>query len=159
LSTELKALQTMQRERSAVAETLKALKALDGRRLAGEETSPTAHIRAVHHPDPPAPPHARIIDVWAAVSGALTLLLLALLLILRPPAWPEWILVVLIVFAGIEATTRGRLTNFLLTTTLVLAVIAGAILVIEFWQEILVLIVVGVVLTVIVGNLRELRNS
>ncbi|MEZ4768124.1 MAG: hypothetical protein R2844_06815 [Caldilineales bacterium] len=159
LSAELKALEAMQRERIAVAETLKALKTLDGRRAAGEETSPTAHIRAVHHPDPPASPHARIIDIWAAVSGALTLLLLALLLIFRPPAWPEWILVVLLVFAGIEATTRGHLTNYLLTTTLILAVVAAVILVIEFWQVVLVLIVVGVVLSVIAENLRELRSS
>ena len=159
LSTELKALEAMQREQSAAGETLKALKSLNDRRSAGEKTSPTAHLRTVHHPDPSAPPHARIIDIWAAVSGALTLLLLALLLIFRPPDWPEWILVVLLVFAGIEATTRGHLANFLLTTTLILAVITGAILVIEFWQVVLVLIVVGVVLSVMVENLRELRNA
>lgn len=159
LLTELKALDAMQRERSAATETLKALKALEGRRSAGEEMSPTAHIRTTHRPDPPPPPHARIVDIWAAVSGALTLLALALLATLHPPAWPEWIVVVLLIFAGIEAATRGRLTNFLLTITLVLAVITGAILVVEFWQLLLALIAVIAVLSMIVGNLRELRNG
>lgn len=40
-------------------------------------------------------------------SGALTLLALALLVTLHPPDWPEWIVVVLLIFAGIEATTRA----------------------------------------------------
>ena len=55
--------------------------------------------------------------------------------------------------------TRGRLTNFLLTTVIILAIIAGVILVIEFWQLILVLAVFGVVIFMMVDNLRELARG
>ena len=127
--------------------------------VSGAGSSPTAHIRTIHHPEPPSPFNSRIVDVWAAVSGALALLALVLLIALRPPFWPSLIAGVLLVFAAIEAATRGRLTNFLLTTVIILAIIAGVILVIEFWQLILVLAVFGVVIFMMVDNLRELARG
>ena len=51
------------------------------------------------------------------------------------------------------------MTNFLLTTVIILAIIAGVILVIEFWQLILVLAVFGVVIFMMVDNLRELARG
>ena len=30
---------------------------------AGEGSSPTAHIRTIHHPEPPPPFNSRIVDV------------------------------------------------------------------------------------------------
>jgi hypothetical protein len=125
---------------------------------AGEGSTPTAHIRTIHHPEPP-PFNSRIVDVWAAVSGALALLSLLLLIALRPPFWPSLIVGVWLVFAAIEAATRGQLTNFLLTTVIILAIIAGVILVIEFLQLILVLAIVGVVIFMMVDNLRELARG
>ena len=77
----------------------------------------------------------------------------------HPPFWPSLIVGVLLVFGAIEAATRGRLTNFLLTTVIILAIIAGVILVIEFWQLILVLAVFGVVIFMMVDNLRELARG
>jgi len=158
-STDRKALDALQRERVATSETIKALQFMQRRDAAGEGSSPTAHIRTIHHPEPPPPFNSRIVDVWAAVSGALALLALVLLIALRPPFWPSLIAGVLLVFAAIEAATRGRLTNFLLTTVIILAIIAGVILVIEFWQLILVLAVFGVVIFMMVDNLRELARG
>ena len=82
-----------------------------------------------------------------------------LLIALWPPFWPPLIAGVLLVFAAIEAATRCRLTNFLLTTVIILAIIAGVILVIEFWQLIFVLAVAGVVIFMMVDNLRELARG
>lgn len=159
LSTGRKALDALQRERVATMETIDALQSMLAHGSVDEAVSPTAHLRAIHHPEPPPPPHSRIVDFWAAVSGALALLTLALLLFFRPPFWPALIVAVLLVFGAIEAGTRGRLTNYLLSTVIVLAAIAGAILVIEFWQLILVLAIVAVVMFMIVDNLRELRHG
>ena len=158
-SADRKALDALQRERVATSETIKALQSMQRRDAAGEGSSPTAHIRTIHHPEPPPLHNSRIVDVWAAVSGALALLALVLLFVLRPPFWPSLIAGVLLVFAAIEAATRGRLTNFLLTTVIILAIIAGVILVIEFWQLILVLAVFGVVIFMMVDNLRELARG
>jgi hypothetical protein len=161
-STEHVALDALQRERVATVETIAALRSLQVRIEAGggaAPTSPTAHIRTIHHPEPPALPLGKLVDVWAAMSGALALLAVALLVAIRPPFWPLLIVVVLLVFGAIEATTRGRLVNYLLTMTIILAVIASVILVIEFWELILALGVAAIVVFVIVGNLRELRSG
>ena len=84
---------------------------------------------------------------------------LVFLIVLRPPFWPSLIVGVLLVFGAIEAATRGRLTNYLLTTVIIPAIIASVILVVEYWQLLLVLAVVGVVIFMIVDNLRELRRG
>ena len=157
-SDERKALDTMQHNRVAIVETIRAVRSTQARSAAGEGSSPTAHIRSVHHPEPPAPPHRRIVDIWAALSGALALLALAGLIYVKPSYWPELIVSVLLIFGAIEATARGRLTNFLLSTVIILAIIAGGILLYEFWQLVLLLAVVAVVVSMIVDNLRELRQ-
>lgn len=158
-SAEHKALDALQRDRVTTSETIKALRSMQVRGAAGEGSTPTAHLRTVHHPDPPLPPNRRIVDVWAAVSGALTLLALVLLLFLQPPFWPVLIVAVLLVFGAVEAFTRGGLTDYLLTTVIVLAIIAGAILVLEYWQALVLLAVVAVVVFMMVDNLRELRRG
>jgi hypothetical protein len=158
-AVERKALDAMQRERAIAAETIRALQGMQRRMAAGEQSSPTAHLNAVHHPEPPLPPHSRIVDVWAALSGAVAVLALTFLLLFRPPFWLALIVVVALVLGAIEAATRGRLTNYLLTTVIILALIASAILVIEFWQVIIALAVLAAVIFMVVDNLRELRNG
>jgi hypothetical protein len=65
----------------------------------------------------------------------------------------------LLIFGAIDAVTRGRLTNYLLSAAIILAIIAGFILVIEFWLAMLVIAIVAVVIFMIVDNLRELMHS
>jgi hypothetical protein len=67
--------------------------------------------------------------------------------------------VVGLALGAIEAATRNRLTNYLLTTVIILALIASVILVIEFWQIIIALAVIAAVIFMVVDNLRELRNA
>lgn len=153
-----KTLDGLQQERVVISETIRALQATLARHVAGEELSATAHIRSIHHPEPPLPANRFFVDVWAAISGGLTLLALVVLFFLQPPFWLALILVVLMAFGAIEAAARSRLTNYLLTTVIIMALIAVAILFIEFWQAILILSVAALVIFMTVDNLRELTH-
>ena len=82
-----------------------------------------------------------------------------MLLILAPSRWFIWAVLLGIIFTAIEATLRGRLSNFLLNITIVLAVITGFILVKDFLWLIVITGLFAIVITTIVGNLRELRGK
>jgi hypothetical protein len=63
-----------------------------------------------------------------------------------------------VVFGVVEAATRGRLTNYLLSVVIVLAAMTMAILLWEFWELTLVLLLIAVVVFIVRDNLRELRS-
>jgi hypothetical protein len=159
LETELDELRSMERGRSDSIDTLKALNAYRDRIERGDWGPPDAHIRHVHHPEPPPPPGHRIVESWAAISGALALLALVGLLILSPPDWLLWAAAIVVAFGAVEAATRRRLVNYLLTVTIILAVIAAIILVVEFWRWLILLVLIGLVVYMIWDNLRELWQA
>jgi hypothetical protein len=152
-------LQGLQAQKVEATETHKALQAYLKRAQAGDWGPPDAHLHHVHHPAPPLPAQSRAVEVWAAISGALALLLFVGLIIFRPDNWIFWTVVIGIAFGAVESLTRGRIGNFLLTTVVVLALVATVILVFEFWRWILVLGLIGVVFHMIRDNLRELILS
>ncbi len=120
--------------------------------------SPTAHLRHVHHPEPPLPPQLRVVEIWVAFSGAMILLGIILLILLQPDNWLIWLIGSGIALSAVDALTRGHLVNYLLNITIVLAVIATGILLFEFWIWVLVLGLVAVVIFMIRENIRELRR-
>ncbi|MCB0214522.1 MAG: hypothetical protein KDJ52_34600, partial [Anaerolineae bacterium] len=120
--------------------------------------NPQAHLHHKHPPEPPLDSQARIIELWAAVSGGLLLLAFTLLFIINPGRWYVWIVVIGFAFAAIEATVRRRLSPFLLNMTIVLAVFTSLILIKEFWYLLLILALLALVVTMIIDNLRELRQ-
>jgi hypothetical protein len=122
----------------------------------GDWGDPQAHIHHKHLPEPPVGKQTRLAELWAAISGGLLLFAFAVLLILAPSRRLILTLLVGAIFATIEATLRGRLSNFLLNVTIVLAVITGFILVKDFLWLIVIVGLFAVVMTTIVGNLREL---
>lgn len=99
------------------------------------------------------------MEIWAAISGALALLLFVGLLIFQPDNWVFWAVVVGIAFGAIESLTRGRLSNFVLTTIIVLALIAAGILIAEFWRWVILLALIAIVIYMIRDNLRELMRN
>jgi hypothetical protein len=159
LKTELDELRSMEHSHTETSDTIKALKTNLDRIQRGDWGPPAAHIRHVHHPEPPPPPEHRIVESWAAISGALAFLALLGLLILRPPDWLLWALAIAVAFGAIEAATRRRLVSYLLTVIVILAVIALVILVIEFWRWLILLALIGLVVYMILDNLRELRQA
>jgi len=153
-----KELQDLQLHRTELSESRQALVSYAHRVKRGDMGSPTAHLHHVHHPQPPLPPQHRAVEVWAALSGALILLSVFLVLILQPDHWVSWLLLLAFVMGAIENLVRGNLVNYLLTIIIILAVIAVVILFIEFWEWFLGLLLIGVVIFIIRGNLQELRR-
>ena len=122
----------------------------------GDWGDPQAHIHRKHLPEAPVGKQTRLVELWAAISVGLLFFAFAVLLILAPSRWLIWASLLVIIFAAIEATLQGRLANFLLNVTIIMAVITSFILVKDFLWLIVIISLFAVVITTIVGNLREL---
>jgi hypothetical protein len=98
------------------------------------------------------------LEFWAAVSGGVMLLALVGLLYFHPDGWPIWLAVALVSILAVEATVRGRLINFLLSTTMVLGVITALVLMADFFWLLVVLALAAVVVYSVFSNLREMAG-
>jgi hypothetical protein len=98
-------------------------------------------------------------EIWAALSGGLAILALALLLVIRPDHWVAVAFAVLLAFGAMEAVVSRRLSNYLLSVAIVLAGITTLILLFEFWEIALVAALTAFVVFVIRDNLRELGRA
>jgi hypothetical protein len=159
LESDQKELQAVEARRTEAIETRRVLEEYRQRIAQGDWGSPTAHLKHQVHPEPPPPAQFRAVEVFAAVSGALTLVLLLALFLIHPPHWLWGAIVVILIMGGVEAGTRRDLSNYLVTITLVLAFFAGIILLVQFWQLFLLVAMIAVVAYVIVDNLRELAKG
>jgi hypothetical protein len=158
LKTSQKEFQDLQLKKTELLETVLGLDAYLKRLKRGDIGSPTAHLHHVHHPEPPLQPHHRAVEIWAAISGALILLGIFMVLFLRPDYWFIWLIGFGVVIGAIENLVRGNLMNYLLTIVVILAIIAAIILLVEFWGWFLGLMLIGLVIFIILGNLQELRR-
>ncbi len=122
----------------------------------GDWGDPQAHLQNKHLPEPPVGPQTRLAELWAAVSAGLLLLVFSVLLIFFPTRWFTWIILVGGIFVTIDAILRGWFVNLLLNVIIVLAVITGLILLIEFWWVVVLTGLITLVVTMIRENLREL---
>jgi len=156
LATAQQELQTLYARTTKLAETSTATRTYLQKIEQGNWGDPQAHLHHKHPPQPPVGKQARITELWAAVSGGLLLLALAVLVLLFPEYWLELGVTVAAIFITIEATVRGRLANFLLNVTIILAVITGLILIWEFWWLMLLVAALAMVILMIRENLREL---
>jgi hypothetical protein len=150
--------QDLHTRRSELIELHRAFESYRMRLRRGDIGPPTAHLRHVHHPEPSLPPQHRLVEIWGALSNAVILIGIVLLLFFRPANWPIWLVVLGVLIAGIEALMHASLIDFMLNIIIVLAVIAGIILLIEFWDWILILALIGMVVFLIRGNLQEIRR-
>ena len=114
-----------------------------------------AHIRHAVTPQPIAAPQSRAAYFWAAISGGLLLLLVVALIYLRPHYWPIWLIGVIVLFAGLDAAMRGKLSTFLIRLTILLALFTSGLLLYRFW---LLAVVIGIIVLAIImirDNVRE----
>lgn len=153
-----KQFQDLRVRETELVEVQQALKTYARRLARGNRGSPTSHLHHVHHPEPPLPPKQHLVEIWAALSAALILLGIVTLLIIQPASWLVWLIGLGVVMGAVENLVRGSLVDYLLTVIVILAIIASVIVVIEFWELILGLVLVGVVIFIIRGNLLELRR-
>jgi hypothetical protein len=144
---------------SALDERLEASRAYQRRLADGERDDPQAHIRHKHRPEPPLGARAWLIDVWAALSGAVLLATLGALVVVAPAGWPLWALLVLGAALLIEAAAQHRLIQTLLNATIALAIVTALIVAKDFWQLVVIAALIGLLVMLMVQNLAELRRT
>jgi hypothetical protein len=142
-----------------LAETQQACRQLLARLKQGDWGDPQAHLRHQHRPEPLLPKQSKLLDLWGAVSGALLMAILLLLLIFTPANWYVWIVVAVLVSMGVESWLHGRLANYLLNVTIFLALVTAAVLLVAYWRLALVLAVIMLAYVMTRDNLRELRHK
>lgn len=155
LKTQQEAFQELVRQQVELLETCSALREYRRRIAAGDLGPPTAHVRHAHHPTPP-PEHHRVLEIWAAMSGALALLAFGYLVIYRPSYWALLVIIVALLFGFVDSLSRGRPDRYLAGLTVALAAVNGVILFFEFWKIALILPLVFLVFLMLRDNLREL---
>jgi hypothetical protein len=124
----------------------------------GDWGDPQAHLHHQHRPEAPLPRQSHLLDLWGAVSGALLMLVMLLLLIYTPANWYVWIVVAVLLSLGVESWLRRRLARYLINVTIFLAIVTTVVLLIAFWRFALVLAVIGLAAIMLRDNLRELRR-
>ena len=140
-----------------LSEILAACQAHLANLQAGHAIDPQAHITHKHYPQSQRDTRtSRLTSIWAAISSGLLLIGAAGLMLIRPDHWSALLVGFLVMFLAIEASLHQRLTQRLLDITIVLAIISGGILVIEFFPEVLFVTIAVLALTIIRDNLREL---
>jgi hypothetical protein len=151
-------LRNLKQRQNQLAQTRDALLHYAQRVSAGFSDDPRAHLRRVHHPDPTPTPRP-VLQIWAALSGAIALLAVGFLLVIFPPHWWLWALALALAYGTIEAAAEGRLIDFLLSVTVILGAISALILVWEFWRIVLVIALALAIALMIRDNVRELRGT
>jgi hypothetical protein len=118
---------------------------------------PQSHLRRL--PAPTSPDDARIgrlLEVWAAVSIGLLLVALISALLLAPGSGVAAALLVIATFVFIESVLRRRVVDLLAGWIRVLALAAGVVLAVQFWQPLIIALAIAAGLFVLRENLGEL---
>jgi len=154
------ALAVLHDEREANALRLADLRRRTAAASDGEIAAPRAHLRRV--PVPAAPGSERtgiLLETWAAVSIGLMLLLLVAALLLAPSYGVIVAIGVIAVFLFIESILRSRLVALATVMVRILALVAGVILALTFWQLAVIGLAVAAGLFVLRENIAELLAS
>lgn len=143
-------------EREHNALRIGGLRAQLRRMGAGFRDDPQAHLRRMPNPtDPNSAKAGALLEVWAAVSIGLLLLALVAALVLAPEFGVVTAVVVIAAFVFVESLLRRRVVGMLATWTRILALVAAAVLAVNFWPVILIGAAIAAGLFVIWENLDE----
>jgi hypothetical protein len=157
-------LDTLRREvaqlREEQAENESVLAALHRRRdrlAAGEPDPPRAHISHLASPASPASVRVnRLVELWAAGSIGLFVVVVLLLLAFAREWWLLGLACLVSAFVLIEAVLRRQTTRLITSFTVVLAVIATLVVVFRFFWEIAFVGALLAALFLLWENIREL---
>jgi hypothetical protein len=125
----------------------------------GDRPPARAHIVHPARPESEEETRAgRVAQLWASISVALVLLALVYIFAYERQRLLSALVFAIAMFAFIEAGFRRRLTRFIVSVNVALAVV-GALVILEhyFWM-VVVLAVLAVGLYILWENLRELGN-
>jgi hypothetical protein len=123
----------------------------------GRFGDPRAHIRRAHKPAQRADLRAgRVAELWAATSVTVLLVAFVVLFLVKPGVLPFWMATIIALFAFVEAGLRGAFTRVVGSFAVGLAVIAGLVLIYEFFWWVMGGLVLALAIYILYDNLREL---
>lgn len=127
---------------------------------AGWRPHPQAHLRRIPVPTPAGADRAGVLlEAWAAVSIGLLLLALVAALVLAPRFGLVVAAGVIAVFVFVESILRNEVVGFIVAWVRLLALLATAVLLVEFWELAIIVAAVAAGLFVIRENVAELIAS
>lgn len=159
LDEKQKRLQELFDQRTQLNETLKAARSLLSEIEKGNLGDPQAHIKHKRMPSPPVSNETKGAELWSALSVGIMLILFAGVLLISPQHKFAVAILFLIIFVAIEATVYGWLSDLLVTMTILLAILCSLILIWQFLELIILLMLFAVGIWFISVNLKELRSS
>jgi hypothetical protein len=154
LSKELETLRARVSDDEVLAESLED----HAERLRDGERPPArAHIVHPARPVSEAETHAgRVAQLWASISIAVVLVTLILIIAYQRQHLLGALVFAIAVFAFIEAGFRRRLTRFIVSLNVALAIVGALVILEHYFWEVIVLAVLAVGLYILWENLREL---
>jgi hypothetical protein len=123
----------------------------------GERPPASAHILHAARPVSESESHAgRVVQLWASVSIALVLVTLILIIAYERQHLLGALVFAIAAFAFIEAGFRRRLTRFMVSLNVALAIVGALVILENFFWAVVVLAVLAMGLYILWENLREL---
>jgi hypothetical protein len=154
LSTEIEALRAELSEDEILDESLRDHAV---RLRSGERPPARAHITHPARPVSETETRAgRVAQLWASISVAAVLLTLFVIFAYERQHLLFALVFAIAVFAFIEAGFRRRLTRFMVSANIALAIVGALVLIQHYYWQIIVFAVLGVGFYILWENLREL---
>jgi hypothetical protein len=154
-----KELDSLLRQLKMDENSLETLNLYSERIKAGERTPVRAHIRRAHLPTSNESIRLnKLAEVWAAVSIGLMMFSFLILAIFANDFLIYGIASVISLIVFVEASFRGQITRFISSITVGLAVVAGLIIILEFFWPLVVLVILVSGGYIMLENIRELRR-
>jgi hypothetical protein len=151
-----KELATSRAHRADVSDAIDASRAELSRLEAGDAGDPHAHLHHVMRPSPRAEiRYGKLVELWAAVSVSIMLLLIVGLIWFELVPWWGALLIGVVGYAIIEAILRRRFTELVLRATLLLAIVGAVVLVWEFRLQVILVGIIGLAVLIFADNIRE----
>jgi hypothetical protein len=154
------ALTDLQREREENELRLGDLRQRQAAARKGVRPPPRAHLRRIPVPTPPGEDRTgMLLEAWAAVSVGLMLIVLVGVLLLSPRFGLAIAIGVIGLFVLIESILRGGVIGLLATWVRLLAVVAAAIVFVNFWQLGIIVAAIGAGIFLLRANVAELLDA
>ena len=125
----------------------------------GDLPDARAHLTHAASPEPPDLTRRRMFaETWAALSVGVLVLALTVILWFHILTAPQALLVLGTAYLAIESFARRGVEVLLLRLVVILALIAGAVLVYTYLREVVLVGLAGLGAFIVVDNLREVRR-
>jgi len=156
--TQVEEVRSLRREHFENAALLQGLTGRLERLKQGIQDDPLAHVH--HLAVPVKTGHMRFqnaLQTWAAISQSLVLFGIAALMLLTPNYLAAGLVILMILLVAIESILRGAFIQTIGNITTILALVCAVILVIHFWNWILIGVLLVTAIFLMAQRLREIE--